>query len=378
MKTLNKNLLKQNIEKAATYDFENNKVFGSAYLVYQNGETVYKNCFGFTDLEATTPVNENTLFRLASMTKPITAIAALILVDRGLLKLDENVEDYLEQYKGIHITRAEADGTRTDLGKAKNKIKIYHLLSHISGVGCGPLQEGLRDADRETTESFINFFAKVGLEFEPATQQAYSGTAAFDVLVAIIEQITGTDYLSFLKSEIFTPCGMVDTTFIPNTEQQSRIIKMHNKVDGQNTIGKTFNKCIFENYPCTHFLGGAGLVSTLSDYAKFAKLLLNKGKTEAKQILSEKVFSLMCTPHVSAEIMPGTERWGLGVRVITDESYPFLPVGAFGWSGAYGSHFWVDPQNQIFAIYMKNSRFDGGAANESACNFERAVNNSFN
>ena len=377
MKTLDKSLLKQNIEKIAEYDFENNKVFGSAYVVHQNGETVYKNCFGVTDSEKNIPVTENTLFRLASMTKPITAIAALILVERGLISLDDDIEKYLPQFKGVHITRTEENGTHTDLGEAQNKIKIYHLLSHTSGIGCGPLENGLTDNDRKTIENFINYFAKVGLEFEPGTQQAYSGTAAFDVMTAIIEQVTGMDYLSFLKLEIFSPCGMVDTTFIPTEEQQNRLMKMHAKEKGNNVVDEICDGCIFQNFPWTHFLGGAGLVSTISDYAKFAKMLLNRGKTENKQIISDETFKLMNTPYVTAEIMPGNERWGLGVRVITDEKYPFLPVGSFGWSGAYGSHFWIDPENKTFAVFLKNSRFDGGAANESACNFEKAVNESF-
>ena len=106
-------------------------------------------------------------------------------------------------------------------------------------------------------------------------------------------------------------------------------------------------------------------------------MLLSKGQTPKKQILSEKTFQLLHTPFVSEEIMPLNERWGLGVRVIVSENYKTLPVGTFGWSGAYGSHFWIDPKNKIVAVFMKNSRFDGGAANESARNFEMAVNNSF-
>ena len=134
---------------------------------------------------------------------------------------------------------------------------------------------------------------------------------------------------------------------------------------------------IRENIPCTHYLGGAGLVSTLHDYSNFAKMLLCKGKTDEGQFLREETFDLLCTPQVSGEIMPGNERWGLGVRVITNDAYPYLPKGSFGWSGAYGSHFWIDPVTRVAAVFMKNSKFDGGAANESARNFEKAVYSSF-
>ena len=155
------------------------------------------------------------------------------------------------------------------------------------------------------------------------------------------------------------------------------MIAMHNRVDGVNCIEKMIENCVFSVVPCTHYLGGAGLVSTLADYSKFAQMLLNKGKTPTKQIIREDTFRLLHTPFVSEDIMPGSERWGLGVRVIVSEDYGTLPVGAFGWSGAYGTHFWIDPINDIAAVYMKNSLFDGGAANESARNFEKAVNDAF-
>ena len=166
---------------------------------------------------------------------------------------------------------------------------------------------------------------------------------------------------------------MVDTTFVLNGEQQSRLVDMHTRIDGENAVRNMPEGCVFEDYPSTHYLGGAGLVSTLSDYVKFAKMLLNKGKTDTGAILSEETFNQLCTPQVSKEIMPGNISWGLGVRVITENSYPYLPVGSFGWSGAYGSHFWVDPVNKLFAVFMKNSSVDGGSGNESAENFEKAV-----
>ena len=152
---------------------------------------------------------------------------------------------------------------------------------------------------------------------------------------------------------------------------------MHAKIDNENASFKMKEGCIFEDFPWTLYLGGAGLVSSLQDYCNFAKMLLNKGKTDKGQLISEKTFNSLCTPQVSEDIMPENERWGLGVRVITDESYPYLPKGTFGWSGAYGSHFWIDPINRIFAVYMKNSKYDGGGGNQSAVNFERAVYASF-
>ena len=379
LKKLNKELLKTNIEAGVEYDFHNHKVFGSAYCVIQEDNVIYKKCFGTTSADNAKAVTENTIFRLASMTKPITAIATLILVDRGQLSLSDKVSAYLPKYKDVHITQITDANEKIDLGKAQNDITICHLLTHTSGVGSDDAKlQKITDEDKKSIDNSIEFHFKAGLDFEPGTKQQYSGTAAFDVLVKIIEKITKTDYLSFLQKEIFEPCEMANTTFVPTQEQWGQIIAMHNKIDGKNSVEKMKENCIFVDYPCTHYLGGAGLVSTLDDYSKFAKMLLNKGKTPKKQILSEETFRLLHTPFVSEEIMPSNERWGLGVRVIVKEDYKTLPVGAFGWSGAYGSHFWIDPINKVAAVFMKNSLFDGGAGNESARNFEKAVNDSFN
>lgn len=374
MKRLNKELLNANIEKIAEYDLSNNKVFGSAYCVIQEDKIVYINYFGNTSVNGENPVTENTLFRLASMTKPVTAIATLILVDRGLLSISDPVSKYLPEFADVHITQITDSNRIADLGKAKKDVTVCDLLTHTSGIGSEWSKiERMTDEDKKTVDNTVKFYADVGLDFEPRTKQQYSPTAAFDVLVKIIEQVTETDYLTFLTREIFIPCGMTDTTFVPTSEQWSRMIDMHNKVDGKSTVEKTEDNCVFLDYPCTHYLGGAGLISTLSDYSKFAEMLLNKGKTAKGRLLSEETFKLLHTPFVSEDIMPGSERWGLSVRVIVDESYKNLPVGSFGWSGAWGTHFWIDPSNKIAAIFMKNSVFDGGAGNGSALNFEKAV-----
>ncbi len=377
MNKLNKELLKTNIEKAAMYDFENNKVFGSAYCVIQGNDEIYKKCFGTLSVDGNVPVTENTIFRMASMTKPVTAVAALILVERGLLSLGDKVSEYLPEFKDAHITQFTESGILAHSGKAQNEVTVCNLLTHTSGIGSDPLKEQkMTDKDRQSISSTVKFYSEIGLDFEPGTKQQYSGIGAFNVLAKIIEKITQTDYQDFLKKEIFVPCDMKNTTFVPTQTQWSSLISMHNKVDGKSYAEELDRYRVFAGFPCTNYLGGAGLVSTLNDYSNFAKMLMNKGKTLSKQIISEETFSLLHTPFVSEVIMPGNERWGLGVRVIVNEAYGFLPVGAFGWSGAYGTHFWIDPTNGIAAVYMKNSLFDGGAGNESARNFEKAVNDS--
>ena len=371
MKKLDKARLENNIREVAKYDLENNNVFASSYFVYQNGDTVFEQHFGFCDLEKTKPVNSDTIYRLASMTKPITAVGILTLVDEGLISLNDAVSKYIPDFNKIHIITTDMK----DLGVSDTEVTILHLLTHTSGIGSIKPVNMTRE-EMQTIDGTVKYFAKQGLDFEPFTNQAYSAYAAFDVLVKIIQKITSQTYEDFLKKRIFVPCNMKDTTFMPTTEQWDRIITMHDKKDGSNIVGITYEDCVFQEFPAKHMLAGAGLVSTLSDYANFAKMLLKNGTTEdGTMVVSEKNLSMLAKPYVPQNIMSSNVSWGLGVRVITEETYKDLPVGAFGWSGAYGSHFWVDPENKLCAVFMKNSRFDGGAGNKSARRFEMAVHN---
>ncbi|MBQ7232095.1 MAG: beta-lactamase family protein [Bacillales bacterium] len=207
MNKLNKELLRTNIEAAAEYDFQNHKVFGSAYCVIQGNDTIYKRYFGTVASDSTEPVTENTMFRLASMTKPITAIATLILVERGQLSLSDKAVDYLPEFKNDHITQI-------------SDITVWHLLTHTSGIGSEVTKtQKMTDEDKKSIDNSIKFHFEAGLDFEPGTKQQYSGTGAFDVLVKIIEKTTKTDFPSFLQKEIFEPCDMVNTTFVPTQKQ---------------------------------------------------------------------------------------------------------------------------------------------------------------
>ena len=363
--------LVENINQISKYDFDNHKVFGSNYFVYHNGRSVER-CYGTISLNSDKPITNSTIFRLASMSKPITTVATLILVEKGLVSLEDSIDKFLPQCKNIKIIDEFGNESIP-----KKLPTVKNILTHTSGIAsCANKMVKMTQTDKETLDSSIAFHIKNGLDFEPNSMQAYSGTGAFDVLTKIIEIVSGEDYLDFLKKKIFKPCNMMDTTFILNDEQGQRFIDMHNKEKDQSLVYKMPENCIFEDFPATHYLGGAGLVSTLKDYCNFAKMLLNKGEAEGGKVLSEESVQLLSTPQVCENIMPGNTRWGLGVRVIVNNEHPILPKGCFGWSGAYGSHFWIDPTNNLFAVYMKNSKYDGGAGNCSANNFEAAVYNS--
>lgn len=350
---------------------ENQKVFGSAYAVVDRSHLLYKKCFGCTSPDGNDSVTENTLFRLGSLTKPITAYATYILHKRKQLSLSDSVCKYLPEFKDIHIIDVDEKGNAIDLGKPENNPTIYDLLTHASGIGSNLFKfKKMTDEDKSTIDNSVKFLLKQGYDFEPATQLGYSEWGAFDVLVKIIEDITKMDYQSFLKKEIFEPLGMNNTVFIPSDEQWQSLIAMHNKVEGKSTVAQMKENCIFDDFPCTHFLGGTGIASTLADYIKFVEMILNDSKTPYFHFPRLYYYPLTITQK---NIVDRRKRIGLGGSVIRDEKYQNLPIFSYVCNGAYGSHFWIDIKGDIAGIFLKNSLYDGGAGNESARNFEKAV-----
>lgn len=372
MRHLDPSILKKRIEERAENDLSSGRVGGIALSVKQNGKTVYENFFGSASMTEPKPVTKDTVFRIASMTKPITAVATLILIERGLLDLHDPLEKYLPFFKELPIVKLEGDKL-VNYGIASGKPSIFNVLTHTSGIGGGETgaaqSRAMSTEEKADLNKAVEFYARAGIQFEPFTEVLYSGTASFSVLTAIIEKVTDMPYGDFLKKNIFDPLGMVDTTFTPTDEQWARMIAMHDYDGQKGFLGHSFEGCVFEDFPTSHPLGGAGLVSTLCDYSKFAEMLLGEGM----DIITPDSVRLMSTPHVPYSIQQRNKRWGLAVKVVTDESYDSLPLGAYGWSGAYGTHFWVDPENRITAVYMKNSQYDGGGSSVTGENFERDV-----
>lgn len=321
------------VEKRIREDLASGHIDGASVFVSRKGKTLYENHFGLA--------KPDSLFRIASMTKPITAIAVMLLWERGELRLDHPVVKYLP-------------GFPLDL-------QIKHLLTHTSGLSQEAYVAGITDDYRVDPNLLTDYIASLPFDHTPGTFAAYNPVAAFHLLTQIVERVATVDISSFLEQEIFVPCVMTNTTFLPSKEQWAKLVPLQDTKPG----------CVFENYPVSNPLGGAGLISSLGDYQNFAAMLLNRGSFEGKQLLKEETVLEMTRPQVPETVQPGSVRWGYGVRVITGENR--LPVGSFGWSGAYGTHFWVDPKNEIIGIYMKNSRTDGGASALTAAHFEEDV-----
>ena len=369
MKKIDKHLLEANIQKQIQSDLDEQNICGVSVLVAQSGKETYRAHFGIVSSDSNIPITENTTFRMASMTKPITTVAALILVDKGLLSLDDTIDEYIPEFSEMSVLTSDSEIVPTN-----EKITVRNILTHTSGIGSGeawtrtlPL---MKFDDIQRTDNFVKFLSEQPLSFVPGTKEEYSGIAAFSLLVVIVEKICGCTFEEFLKKELFDPCRMKDTTFCPTEEQWKRLVVMHDKKDGKAIVGEMYDGCVFEMYPPTNTLAGAGLISSLEDYYHFASMLLSNGSFEGKRIVSESLIKEMSRIQLPPELHHTKESWGLGVRVIKNDDHKALPKGAYGWSGAYGTHFWIDPLNEIVAIYMRNSKYDGGSGSRIAAKFE--------
>lgn len=381
MRRLNEEKLREALTKRALEHISDGTITCAHLIVNQDGKRVFDSTFGRNGVNGSS-LQPNATYRIASMTKPVTALAVLIEAERGHLDLQAPITDYLHGYENLPIARL-TDGELEVTGVSKTPIRVYHLLSHTSGIEMMDIITAytakMDEAQKASLEAVVDYFSDKPLFFETGTSQSYGPHVAFDIAARIVEIVSGKDFASYVKENVTDVIGMKDTTFTPTEEQWSRIVKKHN-VDKD---GKVFDSPddfthIYGNNPLTYCCGGAGLMSTAEDYSLFAETLLRGGVApNGNRVIGEEYLKQMSTPYCPPEFMDkGTQAtgvtWGLSVRLFTNDNGK-LPRGSFGWSGAYGTHFWVDPVNKITAIYMKNSDYSGGAGCTTAEIFEDDV-----
>ncbi len=382
MKTINVEKLRTLVAEHAAARIADGKLGCADILVNQNGKCVFHERYG-TKSVGGEPLPANSVFRLASMTKPITVAAFMQLFDQNLVDLKAPVSDYLPGFKDLYVGRWNEGTKKVDvLRPARNTVLVYNLLSHTSGIGSYPLQMAYDGemASFETIAQAVSYIQDKPIMFDPGLDYTYSATLGFDIAARILEVVTGEDFASYLDKHLLAPLGMTDTTFAPTPAQWARTVVMH----GRDAEGHSFNADgdprlktdVFPGFPPSRCVAGGGLASTAEDYSKFAEMLLHGGVgADGTRVLSEEAVKRIRTPHVAEHVMGNPpHRWGLGVRVITKPTYEHgLGMGCYGWSGAFGSHFWVDPENGITAIHMKNSTYDGGAGTQTGNEFEDDV-----
>ncbi|WP_127535709.1 serine hydrolase domain-containing protein [Paenibacillus illinoisensis] len=332
-------------------------------VIHQN-DTVFHYRNGYANLEENTPITDGAIFNLYSMTKIMTCVAALQLVERGHMLLSDPVSDYLPEFAEMNVKKIMPNG-EIRLEKATRAITVRDLFTMTAGfsydVGAPSIKEAVQSTDGKLpTREFAKALAKEPLLFEPGTHWNYS--MCHDVLGALIEVVSGRRFGTYLQEEITGPLGMNDTAFDLNDEQQSRLIPQYAyndelekaiRMDGNGfRVGTELES------------GGAGLLSTVRDYALFLNALTGHGTSpEGVRILSQASVELMRTDHLNEMTRPdyswdhmGGYGFGLGVRthISKSESGSLSPHGEFGWSGAAGCMAIIDPDSGLTVMYAQH------------------------
>lgn len=344
---------------------------GFSIMVSENGKTVYKDYCNYT---------KDQIFRLASMTKPITAVACLKAEELGLLNINDSICKYIDGFKKMKIGKM-VDGTIILDGYAKKEITIKDILRHQSGLGSDVVGNYHYDhrIQPNTLEEAINDYKNWYLDFEPASKSAYSGTTALDIVCYIIEKTSNMPYYDFLKKYILDPLNMIDTTYKLNESQKKRLAPMFGMIDEDNKrvmVPHPFSSYTgFEGMNEGYSCGAAGLFSSLDDYSNFAIMLSNKGVFNNVRVLKEESVIKMYkdTIPLPCEGVGDVVNWGYTVFVrgnIVDWSV--LKRDTFGWSGAYSPHFFVNCDDHISVVMMTNLTDDGGSGSPNIKVLEQA------
>ncbi|MDP2321990.1 MAG: serine hydrolase domain-containing protein [Acidobacteriota bacterium] len=347
---------------------------GIVTLIARDGKVVDVNAFGFQDVAGKTPMRTDTLFRIASMTKPVTSVAVMMLYEEGKLLLTDPVSKFIPAFKSSRVLEGAAEAPVA----ARRGINLRDLLTHRSGitygfinggpVGGGYRKNGVTDGLTVTGMTLAEAIDK--LAAEPLIAQpgaAWNYSLATDVLGRVVEVASGMPFQVFMRERIFKPLRMADTDFVVPEAKWSRLATVYSP-DGAGGIRPMTDPESFGNTVMspnasykegkTYFSGGAGLVSTARDYARFGQMLLNGGALDGARLLSPKTIELMTVSHTAD--LPGSglvgagAQFGLGFRVVTDvgATQTLGSNGTYGWSGIYGTNFWVDPKERLVAIVL--------------------------
>ena len=357
---------------------------GTHTLVYRRGKVVHSTVQGLADIERNVPVKDDTIFRIYSMSKPITSVAFMMLVEESKVALDEPVAKYIPEWRnlgvyvgGMPTVGAQPGGPPRFITRPTQRpMQIVDLLRHTSGLTYGFQNRTNVDAAYRTLkignvdvsgtlQSMIDGVATLPLEFSPG--EAWNYSISTDVLGYLVGKISGKPFEQFLKERMFDPLGMVDTGFHVPEEKAHRFAACYS-ADGKG--GKVLQDDPTKSAylkPPSFVSGGGGLVSTTADYLKFCRMLLGRGTLGNARLLSPKTLALMTTNHLPGnKTLPELSRslfseatydgvgFGLGFAVTMDSARTLIPgsAGEFWWGGAATTSFWIDPAEELIAIFM--------------------------
>ena len=342
------------------------RIQGAVVGVARRNKVVYLEAHGFLDKTTGTPMRKDAMFHMVSSTKPVLGVAAMMVMEEGLISPEDPVEKYIPEFKGIQV--AVASGS-ADKGEAKSKeewkkqkafdyqlvdvnrpLTIHDLLTHTAGLHTGGTGTAVSKLDRpgasDTLASWIPKVAAGPLDFQPGARWAYSGTVGLDVVARIVEIVSGTPFNEFVQARIFDPLDMADTHWIVPDDKRDRMPTI------TNDKGPWIKSA-------DYFSGSLGLISTARDYMHFEQMLVNKGTLFGHRLLKPESVALMSTNHVGNlfnETAKGSIGLGFGYTVgITmdpEQAKDGRPAGAFGWGGAAGTVSWTAPDEELTVVYM--------------------------
>ena len=380
----------QEIQRTIDAYIQNQELAGGALLVRRDEEVLYENTFGYSNIAARQAIARDSLYRLMSMTKPITAVAVMQLAEQGKIELDAPLNHYLHGFTAMRVVDDKRYAYHEGMNAlsllpglltfrlkaprtvpAERDITIRDLLCHASGLEqgiYGLISMKLDKSKRESLAALEQKYSTMPLDFQPGKGGGYSPLAGFDLLARVVEVVSGLPFDAYLQQNLFDPLGMQDTAFRLDDAQTARLVHVYkrekNRLKDVTDTAEDMDSLLKrgENYTA----GCGGLFSTLHDYDRFAHMLLSGGEVDGVRVLQPETVRLMGqqgSPDYP-DPDPGCA-WGLGMKIRKDpqKAKSACTAGTFGWSGAFGTHFFVSPKDHLSAVWMMNrSDIDGAGS----------------
>ena len=354
----------QRLDATIQNNIDHQQLAGGVMYIAQDGKIAELRAFGQRDIEAGQPMTTDAIFRIASMSKAATTVAVMMLYEEGKLMLHDPVSKYLPAFKNSVVavppTADAPPGAKFSTVPAKRPIQIHDLLTHTAGLtyGDGLAIDAYKQANLygwyfanhdETIGQAVDRLATLPLHAQPGEKWQYGFSS--DVLGRLIEVVSGQPLDRFFAERIFGPLKMVDTCFFLPPEKENRLAKVYGLEGGKLVVG---DQGAYVRGPRKCFSGGAGLLSTASDYGRLLQMLLNDGELDGVRLLSPKSVELMRVNHTGTKYSQDTGAFGLGFRVVTDLGYfgELGSVGSYGWGSAYFPQYTVDPKEHLIMFLM--------------------------
>ena len=358
----------QRIHETIQRHMDAGEISGAVTLVARRGRVAHFEAHGMMDIATKKPMSRDAIFRLASMSKPVTGAAVMMLIEEGKVRLTDPVSKFTPEFKGMKVAvpkessagpaRAGSLVPQALTVPANREITIRDLLTHTSGMFRGALTlsaSGSAQVDRKPTDSLADYVPRLGalpLAFQPGTRWSYSAGDGFDTLGRIVEIASGQSFDEFLRRRMFEPLGMKDTFFWAPDDRRSRVPSVYTRTAQGLVKEETQDRVLSRTFSS----GSGGLMSTAEDFLQFCQMLLDGGQLNGKRLLGPRSVDLMASVHVPDTVegrTPG-QGFGLSVRVITDPvaAGSTLSKGSYGWGGVFGTRYWIDPKTKIVGILM--------------------------